>query len=195
MLSTCHNPAMAETGKSNREGNQVMKPTMVSSYNTHMGGVHRIDQQLHSIQSLRKSNKWYKKLALRLVMQVTLNAHKVYQIHSGTDNMMYLQFLHDTIVLLLAVTPDIPIQVVDNDDTLQRLSERHFPSVRQQAQGTTSARPHKKCCVCTARGIKTAEGEPVKTVYICNYCPSKPGLDPDKCFEAYHSMLDYSKTE
>ena len=195
MLSTCHNPAMVETGKSNREGNQVMKPTMVSSYNTHMGGVDRIDQQLHSIQSLRKSNKWYKKLALRLVMQVTLNAHKVYQIHSGTDNMMYLQFLHDTIVLLLAVTPDIPIQVVDNDDTLQRLSERHFPSVRQQAQGTTSARPHKKCCVCTARGIKTAEGEPVKTVYICNYCPSKPGLDPDKCFEAYHSMLDYSKTE
>ena len=195
MLSTCHNPAMVETGKSNREGNQVMKPTMASSYNTHMGGVDRIDQQLHSIQSLRKSNKWYKKLALRLVMQVTLNAHKVYQIHSGTDNMMYLQFLHDTIVLLLAVTPDIPIQVVDNDDTLQRLSERHFPSVRQQAQGTTSARPHKKCCVCTARGIKTAEGEPVKTVYICNYCPSKPGLDPDKCFEAYHSMLDYSKTK
>ena len=186
---------MVETGKSNREGNQVMKPTMVSSYNTHMGGTDRIDQQLHSIQSLRKSNKWYKKLALRLVMQVTLNAHKVYQIHSGTDNMMYLQFLHGTIVLLLAVTPDIPIQVVGNDDTLQRLSERHFPSVRQQAQGTTSARPHKKCCVCTARGIKTAEGEPVKTVYICNYCPSKPGLDPDKCFEAYHSMLDYSKTK
>ena len=195
MLSTCHNPAMVETGKSNHEGNQVMKPTMVSSYNTHMGGVDRIDQQHHSIQSLRKSNKWYKKLALRLVMQVMLNAHKVYQIHTGNDNMMYLQFLHGTIVLLLAVTSDIPIQVVGNYDTLQRLSERHFPSVRQQAQGTTSARPHKKCCVCTARGIKTAEDEPVKTVYICNYCPSKPGLDPDKCFEAYHSMLDYSKTE
>ena len=184
MLSTCHNPVMVETGKSNREDNPVMKPTMVSSYNT----------QLCNIQSLRKSYKWYKKLALQLVMQVMLNAHKVYQIHTGND-MAYLQFLHDTIVLLLAVTPDIPIQVVGNDDTLQRLSERHFPSVRQQAQGTTSARPHKKCCVCTARGIKTAEGEPVKTVYICNYCPSKPGLDPDKCFEAYHSMLDYSKTK
>ena len=121
-------------------------------------------------------------------MQVTLNAHKVYQIHTGNDNIMCLQFLHDTIVLLLAVTPDIPIQVVSIDDTLQRLSERHFPFVRQQTQGTTSVRPHKKCCVCTTRGIKTAEGEPVKTVYIRNYCPSKPGLDPDKCFEAYHSM-------
>ena len=117
MLSTCHNPVMVETGKSNREDNPVMKPTMVSSYNT----------QLCNIQSLRKSYKWYKKLALQLVMQVMLNAHKVYQIHTGND-MTYLQFLHDTIVLLLAVTPDIPIQVV-GDDTLQRLSKRHFPSV------------------------------------------------------------------
>ena len=122
-------------------------------------------------------------------------AHEVYQMHTGNDNMTYLQFLHDTIVLSLAVTPDIPIQVAGNDDTLQRLSKRHFPSIQQQAQGTTSAHPHKKCRVCTARGIKTAKGQPVKIVYICNYCPSKPGLYLDKCFEAYHSMLDYSKTE
>ena len=59
-------------------------------------------------------------------MQVTLNAHKVYQIHTGNDNIMCLQFLHDTIVLLLAVTPDIPIQVVSIDDTLQRLSGGTF---------------------------------------------------------------------
>ena len=183
MLSTCHNPVMDETGKSNHEDNPVMKPTMVSSYNT----------QLRNIQLLRKSYKWYKKLALQLVMQVMLNAHKVYQIHTGND-ITYAQFLHDTIVLLLAVTPDIPIQVV-GDDTLQRLSNRHFPSVRQQAQGTTSAHLDKKCCVYTARGIKTAKGQPVQTVYNCSYCPSKPGLHLDKCFEAYHSMLDYSKTE
>ena len=73
-----------------------------------------------------------------------------------------------TTVSLLATTPDIPIQVVGNDP-LQRLSERHFPSVRQQAQGTTSVHPHKKCRVSTARGINTAKAQPV---YICNYCPS-----------------------
>ena len=46
---------MVETGKSNHEGNPVMKLTMVSSYNTYVGGVDCIDQQLHNIQSLRKS--------------------------------------------------------------------------------------------------------------------------------------------
>ena len=128
-------------------------------------------------------------------MQVMFNAHKVSQVHTGNDNMAYLQFLHDTIVLLLVVTPDIPIQVVDNDDTLQRPSKRHFPPVRQQFQGTPCVCPHKKCRVCTAKGIKTARGQPVKTACICNYSPSKPGLHPHKCFEAYHSTLDYSKTE
>ena len=76
---------MVETGKSNHEGNPVMKPTMVSSYNTHMGGADCIDQQLQNIQSLRKSYIWYKKLALQLVMQVMLNAHKAYQTHTGND--------------------------------------------------------------------------------------------------------------
>ena len=72
MLSTCHNPAMIETGKSNHEGNPVVKPIMVS-YSAHMGG---IDQQLYNIQSLRKSYKYDKKLALWLVMQVMLTPTK-----------------------------------------------------------------------------------------------------------------------
>ena len=80
MLSTCHNPAMVQTGKSNHEDNLVIKPTMVSSCITYMDGVDRIDQQLNNIQSLRKSYKWYRKLALQLVMQVMLNTHRIYQI-------------------------------------------------------------------------------------------------------------------
>ena len=77
----------------------------------------------------------------------------------------------------------------------QNISNRHDNMMYLQFLHDTSASPHKKCRLCTPRGIKTAKGQPMKTVYICNYCPSKPGLHPDKCFEAYHSMLDYSKTE
>ena len=57
MLSTCHNPAMVETGKNNHEGNPVngTKATMASSYNTHMRGANHVNQQLHNIQLLRKS--------------------------------------------------------------------------------------------------------------------------------------------
>ena len=189
MLSTCHNATMEDTGKEDREGNPVLKPGIVKSYNSHMGGVDRVDQQLHNIQSLRKSYKWYKKLALRLVMQVTLNAHKVFQHHTGS-NKNYHNFLHDAIVLLLTYTPTPERALVNNrDDTYERLSGRHFPSVKKT---DNNSRPHKKCRVCSARGIKTAKGQPLKTVYLCTYCPSQPGLHPDTCFEAYHTLQDYS---
>ena len=72
-------------------------------------------------------------------MQAMLNVHKVYQIHIENNNMTWhncdtydtimtrmTQFLYDTIVLLLPVTPDIPIEVVGND-TLQRLPGNTFP--------------------------------------------------------------------
>ena len=42
-----------------------------------MGGIDHVDQQLHSLHILRKSYKWYKKLSLRLISQVALNAQSV----------------------------------------------------------------------------------------------------------------------
>ena len=57
MLSTCHQPIKETYREIHR------KPQAVKAYNSHMGGVDRVDQQLHGLQSLRKSYKWYKKLA------------------------------------------------------------------------------------------------------------------------------------
>ena len=92
MLSTFHNPIIVYTGKVDRDGNHIMKQSMVRSYNTHMGGVDRVNQQLHGIQALRKSYKWYKKLVFRLLLQVSLNFHKVYQNCTGS-NVVFLDYL------------------------------------------------------------------------------------------------------
>ena len=93
MLSTAHPAEMNATGKNDREGNAVHKPTMIRAYNVHMGGVDRVDQQLHSIFFLQKSYKWYKKLVLRLISQVILNGHKIFQKHTGYTG-DFLSFLH-----------------------------------------------------------------------------------------------------
>lgn len=47
-------------------------------YNKHMDGVHKVDQQLNGLHTLHKSYKWYTKCVFRLMLQVTLNAHKLY---------------------------------------------------------------------------------------------------------------------
>ena len=75
---------------------------MIRDYNIHMGGVDRVDQQLHRFHTLRKSYKWYKKLAFRILMQVKLNAHKVFQ--KTTESAVNLHsFIHEIIATLITL--------------------------------------------------------------------------------------------
>ena len=99
MLSSYYNPIMIDTGKTDKSGNSIIKPSNVKHYNTHMGGADRVDQQLHRIQVLRKTYKWYKKLAFRLIMQCSLNARKVYAHDTGSD-ITFLCFLLSNMKLI-----------------------------------------------------------------------------------------------
>ena len=38
-------------GKTDKDGNPIIKPALIKAYNHHMGGVDRVDQQLHSMQA------------------------------------------------------------------------------------------------------------------------------------------------
>ena len=68
VLTTLHGANMRNTGRRDRDGNVIQKPDCIIDYNHYMGGVDLVDQQLDSIDILRMSYKWYKKLFLRLVM-------------------------------------------------------------------------------------------------------------------------------
>ena len=113
------------------------KPAMVRSYNVHMSGVDCVDQQLHRIQALRKSYKWQKKLIFRLLLQVSLNLHKVYQ-KCTVSNMVFLDYLTINIKQMIARTPPIPPAIN------YAITGRHFPILISLIPGTTS-RLHKRC--------------------------------------------------
>ena len=53
---------MLNTSKVDGQGNIVKKPGAIVCYNANMGGIDRMDQQLHGIQMLRKTFKWYQKI-------------------------------------------------------------------------------------------------------------------------------------
>nr|XP_047131871.1 piggyBac transposable element-derived protein 4-like [Hydra vulgaris] len=166
MLSTCHLAKMIETGKTYANDSAIYKPSIVRSYNSHMGEVDRVDQQLHSLRTLRKSYKWYKKLAFRMISQ------------------------HETISSLALINPAIPNNQI-LDDTLSRLTGRHFPSLKVASPDAKEKRPTKRCRVCYAKGKLSAKCQPLKTTYVCRFRPSEPGLHPDTCFEAYHTQVNY----
>ncbi|XP_046398242.1 piggyBac transposable element-derived protein 4-like [Ischnura elegans] len=62
MLSTCHSAGVIETTKKDRQtGVVTKKPECIVDYNRFMGAVDKADMMLSSIESVRKSLKWYKK--------------------------------------------------------------------------------------------------------------------------------------
>ena len=74
ILSTAHGAKMGNTIRRDRDGNIIQKPRSIIAYNHNMGEVDLMDQKLEGIDALRKSYK----LFLRLVMQCSLSAHKLY---------------------------------------------------------------------------------------------------------------------
>ena len=56
-LTTRHRAAMKNAANRDAEGNVVQKPEDNLYYNKKIGGVNKIDQQLNSIQVLRKTFK------------------------------------------------------------------------------------------------------------------------------------------
>ena len=83
---------------------------------------------------------------------------------------------------------------VQMDETITRLTGRHFPSIKSASAGAKNLRATKPCRVCSARHTKTSPGKPIKTVYICAQCPSQPGLHPE-CLEIYHTRMEIGEKD
>jgi len=192
LLSADHGNDVVETRKRTADGQKVLKPSCVVDYNCKMGGVDMVDQQLESVLVVRRSYKWYKKLFFRLLMQALLSAHKLYQLCGGRDD--FLRFLHNVIMQLLAHSARLTPTAKSLDGISRLTGRNHFPSQRQYT-GTSRKRASKKkqCRVCYARGVRTPKGGVVETTWVCEGCPSVPGLCVDKtCFRDYHTKFDYS---
>jgi hypothetical protein len=198
LLSTCHKAEVKNTKKKDRDGNPIVKPTCVLTYNTNMGGVDLVDQQLDSLNVLRKTYKWYKKIALRLLLICLLNSHKMYQLRNGKHD--FLQFLHNVIAQMLTHSPKLNKPTIREDVVYRLTARNHFPTKRplpESSQKKKSKWMSKVCRVCYARGYRSASGRPICTNWVCEGCPSMPGLHIDMpdfdCFKAYHTKIDYSK--
>ena len=131
VLSMSHGAAMKNTNRVDTDGNVIQKPTIIIDYNHNMGGVDLVDQQLDSLDVLRKSYKWYKKLFLRLVMQCALASHKLYKKQRGKDDFLF--FLQDVCTLFLQNAPRLernPSRVAI--DNIARLTGRNHWSVKRE---------------------------------------------------------------
>ena len=194
VLSTAYAPRIGHTNRRDRDGNLIQKPTCINAYNVNMGGVDLMDQQLDGIDTLRKSYKWYKKLFLRLVMQCSLSAHKLYKLQGGKDVFLYFLLEVCTQMLLNAPRLERPVRRPAIDNIARLTGRNHWPGRRETPEEWKKSKSKtKNCRVCFAKGKKTPAGKDIKTVWICKGCPGEPGLCIEKeCFEEYHTKFDFT---
>ena len=103
---------MKNTPKTDYDGNIIQKPDAIIYYNKNMAGVDKIDQQLDSINIIRKSFKWYHKVFFRLFSVAMLSSHKIYKEKGGKYD--FLQFVHD-----------IVLSLVENSSQLTGVARKH----------------------------------------------------------------------
>lgn len=63
-----------------RTGLPVLKPAAVLDYSSNMGSVDRADMILSSVQCIKKTLKWYKKLFIHIVDIHLLNSFYTYKV-------------------------------------------------------------------------------------------------------------------
>ena len=125
VLSTKHKAIMKNTGRRDFEGNIIQKPEAIVYYNQNMGGIDKIDQELHGINSMRKSFKWYHKVFFRLLSVAMLSSHKIYK--ERGENSDFLQFVHDIVLSLVENAPHLRANPRQRDNIV-RLTGTHFPA-------------------------------------------------------------------
>ena len=92
---------MKNTSKTDHDGNIIQKPDAIIYYNKNMGGVDQIDQQLDSINIIRKSFKWFHKVFFRLFSVTMLSSHKIYKEKGGKYD--FVQFVHNIVLGLVEI--------------------------------------------------------------------------------------------
>ena len=179
LISTMHgNETTIVTRRSRRGEEQLRLPTMVADYNHHMGGVDVADQYMCYYGIAKKTRKWWKHIAFRLLDMAILNAYIIFY-HNTRSSMDQLQFrLHLAEKLAIPLIESRAQIAVPRTpaNQLTRLRGKHFP----QKQATRG-----RCRVCGNLKTSTGQRKDTKTNYFCPSC--KVFLCVGECFRAYHT--------
>ncbi|KAL6419513.1 hypothetical protein ACFW04_011346 [Cataglyphis niger] len=153
-------------------------------YNSSMGAVDKCDMIISSIQSVRKSLKWYKKYFFHLLDIAVWNAYCLYK-YKTHKNISIAAFHLELIRQILEKYRKENLRQSgqrSEDKYPFRLIDRHFPAIYTSTK-TTRKSALRKCIVCSKNGVQR------QTHYQCKICDV--GLCVCPCFETFHTKLHY----
>ncbi|CAK9832747.1 PiggyBac transposable element-derived protein 4 [Anthophora retusa] len=184
MLSTKHAPIMISTSDSIHSGRPPkQKPLAVLAYNNGKTGIDRSDQMVSYATTIRKSIKWYRKLALHLLLGTSIvNAHIVYQ--RATNKKIEIRKFRE--LLVAEWLPSENATLDNNRNKIKNVS--HNLEIHTNQQGKPIRR---MCALCYQKRRQTAERQEAKknvkkTKTYCSNCSKSPQMCL-QCFNEHHA--------
>lgn len=179
MISTVpeHGDALMPCGKTNREGEEILKPECVLAYNKAKKGVDISDQLTSYYTPLRKSKKWYRKLAIELIAGTSVvNACVLYNKYFS-DKPMNLRHFRDSLVLSLTGSATEILKPGRAASTVAGKRSQH--SLEELAGPKKNTR--KRCRGCYEKlslneGFQIARNKARRVSTFCEQCDGKPHL-------------------
>lgn len=182
-LSTKHGDEMVEV-KTKR--GMVNKPMAIAEYNEGKGHIDISDQMSAYNSSLRKSLRWYKKIAVELIFGTALvNSHIMFKKISG-GKITITDFKEKIVEQLLKFSEPSPIELPVAGPSVARRSSRH-ELLRKEGDNRKVRRGCKGCKIKKINGQIT-KNKIKKVVSYCPLCPGEPFFCTT-CFSENHSNL------
>lgn len=191
MLTTMHMDKMVDTKKIDRvTGKKYCKPESVISYNANMGAIDKTDMLLSSVECVRRTMKWYKKLFFHLVDMSLLNAYLAYKTVTGKHISLadfQLKLINELILKYQCKgVSTINRRKKPMDTTEKRLQPdvRHFLELVLLTPSKKQRRRY--CFVCSH---KKEDRKRKDSMYCCVECDV--GLCITPCFKMYHTQKEF----
>ncbi|KAG8239405.1 hypothetical protein J437_LFUL017987 [Ladona fulva] len=150
MLSTCHDSRMLESSKVDyKTGKKIFKPNCVLDNNKRMGAVDKKDMILSSIESVRKTVKWYKKFFFHVVDMSVFNSHMLHCVSNNKKIPMakcHISLIREMVERFAGPKGRGGGRKSEEDVPLH-LSGRHFAKL-VTSDACKSILPCKSCLVC-----------------------------------------------
>ena len=186
MLSTIYQDETVNVDR--RSGHSMLSvscPKIVQDYNAHMGGVDVADQHMMYYSCGRKIMKYWRRITWRLLDQVVLNSHILYNNIQQSKCKSSVSQKEFRIMLSYALAAPLQYQLQSvgrppKDRSLNRLKGKHFPSKKH---------PRKRCIVCSKKRTPEGKYKDTKTNSYCDKC--NVYVCTGQCFRCYHTMLKY----
>ncbi|XP_067128135.1 piggyBac transposable element-derived protein 4-like [Centruroides vittatus] len=184
MLSTKHTTEMTSTGKRNYKQEEILKPKIVQDYNIGKTGIDLSDQYSSYSSAVRKSVKWYHKVAMELIFGTTVvNAHIIY--NKISDKKISITTFKEFLVKSL----------LNDDESHQEPAAQNPKKHRLETVTDVNKRNRKlrkRCASCYTKntqqfGSRKADKASVtpRVATYCAQCPGKPAMCAN-CFVKTH---------